>query len=795
MNLFFNSGNTPCGTTGKSFLLQCLDQLEINLKDASTLPFGENDTSVGTENELQVCVKGSHETVDLAQTISKSQYYANILKRVKSGEVSSLAARNLEKYLTDNEKQIWENSWVRFPFSSLNELAKEVFDRDLLADKSNPAGGYRQDRDVFFFKKKDVQWVRIPISYLLKLSLANIVGSLPKRLVELRQAGMRLASHFLNDNSSPETFSFHVVRKNTRFDIGIGTARETAKRFLFTHLLIQYANDQFQLTDNNQTPFVFSSPHPPIRQRKLNECISDSFYRQLFMSPCLSGWERGEKKQQYMSLCHEVLSRSQLNSILKMREAGIILNNLVVLPQTSNVSLANNGTHISLGSSKLTRAMKEQSIDFDRTHEKYLGDLTAKIVEHFLPLFVSTYTAAPYRVNYHDFHPEKVLGFMPHQLDYTHLRMIWRRWRKKARNRVLGYNLTPFGPLSFDRTTGRLLGCKGDFIPDFRLLDYPVSLLSTEQTCGQDGTIGNDFRLKEDLESLGIFDQRMSLYQLYKLREYDQMGFSGFEGRYYSLFPSFCEDMSRAVELQNLISCLAFKYMASGLTDHHMIPGTPFVESERRQIFFGSAIGLPTFFVKKDTSNQFLGRIVKRVKKSRMSRRYPGYIRLFNKEYQLALIEMIEEDGADIIEMFGCGELLADLRNRINDPYGSSACGKLVGSIIGRGKRPRQYNADDFNNRAEDFYRTELKNSLLAEGWDYFRQDVEAIVRGKYLLPFNLDNIPWGENANPPDILSFLDSTWKELAMEKLDSRTCTILIQLLIASEEIDTINNRERI
>ena len=46
-----------------------------------------------------------------------------------------------------------------------------------------------------------------------------------------------------------------------------------------------------------------------------------------------------------MHLCHQVLSRSQLNAVVKLREAGIIANDLIVLPSLSNVSLANNGIH------------------------------------------------------------------------------------------------------------------------------------------------------------------------------------------------------------------------------------------------------------------------------------------------------------------------------------------------------------------------------------------------------------------------------------------------------------------
>ena len=51
------------------------------------------------------------------------------------------------------------------------------------------------------------------------------------------------------------------------------------------------------------------------------------------MSPCLSGWSNGEAKYQYMHLCHQVLSRSQLNAVAKLREAGIITNDLIVLPK------------------------------------------------------------------------------------------------------------------------------------------------------------------------------------------------------------------------------------------------------------------------------------------------------------------------------------------------------------------------------------------------------------------------------------------------------------------------------
>jgi hypothetical protein len=172
-----------------------------------------------------------------------------------------------------------------------------------------------------------------------------------------------------------------------------------------------------------------------------------------------------------MQLCHQVLSRSQLNAVAKLREAGIISNNLVVLPNVSNVSLANNGTHVSLGSLKLGRLLGDPESGFTQAHEKYLGDLTIKMAEHFLPLFVGTYSASPYRLAYTDFHPERALGFLPHELDYTHLRMLWRRWQKKASLSILGRPVTPFGPPWIDNLVSGLFRLKGDFVPDYRLVD------------------------------------------------------------------------------------------------------------------------------------------------------------------------------------------------------------------------------------------------------------------------------------------------------------------------------------
>jgi hypothetical protein len=707
--------------------MEKLDIRKLLRVDGGGLPFSVYDTTAGSETELQAVVIGKRGDVDLPMTIVQSHYFANITRRKAAGELPDRAMTTLENYLNENPDNVWENSWVRFSRDVLGPFAGKIFDGDLLADKTDPSQGYRTDLSHFIFRQGNREYIRVPISYLLKLSLAEAIDGQPPIVA---QTGRMLMDHFLSDNTSPEICSFHITSLRPQTHMGREVARESAKRFLLTQLLVQYANRRFGLVESGQKAMVFYSPHPPIRQKKLNACISDAFYRELFMNPCLSGWNRGELKQEYMHLCHRVLSRSQLNALGKLRESGIIARNLVVMPNTSNISLANNGTHISLGSRKLTSLLKDPASGFTNLHEKYLGDLVIKIYEHFLPLFVGTYSATPYRLDFSEFHPETVLGFLPHELDFTHLRMLWRRWQKKADISVFGKTMTPFGPPLLDKAIGALFRLRGDFIPDFRLIDYLVALRSTEKSPALDGTLRNHEQLKQDLFELGVFDKRMSLYLFHKLREFAVMGFSGFEGRAYSLFFSLEEDMARAADLQNLLNALAFKYIAEKGVTHAQIPDDPFIESERRQVIFGRAVGLPTFFVRQDTGNRFLQRIVEKTKRVRPSRRYAGYLRVHQREYCRALVQMIKEDAADLIEVLQLSETIADLERRLDDPDRYSTLGKLTRAILEKrnASSPKQMQADDFNRTAENYYRNDLRKKHAMEGVRFLEQDLERIA-------------------------------------------------------------------
>ena len=84
---------------------------DINIED---LPFAPGDITAGTENELQALVVGKRTTVDLPITIERSKYYSNIVRRIAVGEASTELIRELQKFLSNNGQQVWENSWVRF---------------------------------------------------------------------------------------------------------------------------------------------------------------------------------------------------------------------------------------------------------------------------------------------------------------------------------------------------------------------------------------------------------------------------------------------------------------------------------------------------------------------------------------------------------------------------------------------------------------------------------------------------------------------------------------------------------
>ncbi|MEF3255215.1 MAG: hypothetical protein K6348_06610 [Deferribacterales bacterium] len=749
-------------------------------------PFHFGDITAGIETELHTSVQGDPSDVDLPQIIINSKYYKNVVRRVQVVDTSATSKEMLNRYLSDKDK-IWDNSWVRVPVYKISPDAFQIFMKDLLKDKRRPDEGYRSDATKFFITIKGEQFIRIPISYLFKLAIVDYMITENDRTSRFIETGLGMIKHYINDNTSPELSSFFVIDSEKSADVGYALAKENSVMFLFTQLLVEYAHKKFELIRYGQRVDVYKSPLPPVKQKKLNEIISDNFYRELFMNPCLSGWDKGEDKKEYMALCHIILSRSRLNTLTKLKEAGFFNGNLVMMPNTSNTSLSNNGVHISIGSKLITEYIKNDKVGMGRKLEKYYADLSVKIVEHFLPLFIGNYSASCYRIGFKEFHPEIVLGFLPHELDYTHLRMLWRRWQKKAGINFLGQKITPVGYNWLDEKTKKIFNLKGDYVPDYRLIDYFMALMSTEESPAFDGTLDNEIRLKEDLMNMGAFHKDMSFYTLYKPRLYHQNGFSGFEGRFYSLFDKVGIDLKHAVNLQILITALAYKYIMLGIVKHPDIPDTPTVESERRQIIFGAAAGIDIFNIDEATGNNFLKMILKDTKNIKVSRRYKGFLKVNLLDYQKGLLSVIKRDAMDIIEELNMQETIRDLEKRLDEPERrvEHRLRKKICRFAGV-KSPFDVDADEFNLKAEEFYRVKLKVKHMHEGVKFLKEDLQYILNDESLRAYLY------EEFKDIDIDRFIDKCWVGIMDDNIGLKEIRSLLKLIIISVWYNKLFNK---
>jgi hypothetical protein len=188
--------------------------------------------------------------------------------------------------------------------------------------------------------------------------------------------------------------------------------------------------------------------------------------------------------------------------------------------------------------------------------------------------------------------------------------------------------------------------------------------------------------------------------------------------------------MAPAVDLQNLIIAFAFRSIMDGTVSSRDIPDTPFIESERRQIFFGAAIGIPTFFVRRDTENRFMRGILERCDHVRSSHRYPGYLRVYNAEYCRALVRCLKAEAADLIELFGMKETIDDLNDRLDGATGRQAAARLTKDILeGLGARtPLDVKGETFNGAAEEFYRNPLRLRQLSEALDLLEDELTGLA-------------------------------------------------------------------
>src|SRR5271167_4336576 len=107
-------------------LLEFIDLRELTHLSVDELPFAARDATAGSEDELQAVVAGRPSDCDLPLTIRGSRFFQNIARRGASGEAPRRTLLELEAFLNDN-RGVWENSWIRFPESQLSARALQVF--------------------------------------------------------------------------------------------------------------------------------------------------------------------------------------------------------------------------------------------------------------------------------------------------------------------------------------------------------------------------------------------------------------------------------------------------------------------------------------------------------------------------------------------------------------------------------------------------------------------------------------------------------------------------------------------
>jgi hypothetical protein len=243
--------------------------------------------------------------------------------------------------------------------------------------------------------------------------------------------------------------------------------------------------------------------------------------------------------------------------------------------------------------------------------------------------------------------------------------------------------------------------------------------------------------------------------------------------------------MANAVNLQLLIKAFAFKLIAEGKVTHADIPDTPDVESERRQMFFGDAIGIRSFYVWKDTGNRLLLNILKKAKNVRPSGRYQNCLKVRNSDYRLALANYLLDEGGEMVDMLGMRETMNDLMARLRDD-GLTASGKLTGGILGSigAGDPMSVSAAEFNSAAERYYRTELCAKHMDEAFTFLEEDfspARALKEGEKTI------LKW--ILGTKDAADFLKEIRSGVINDGVTEDVLGKLISLVILSIHHDTI------
>jgi hypothetical protein len=170
-------------------------------------------------------------------------------------------------------------------------------------------------------------------------------------------------------------------------------------------------------------------------------------------------------------------------------------------------------------------------------------------------------------------------------------------------------------------------------------------------------------------------------------------------------------------------------------------------------------------------------------------------MRIQINEYRRALIQVIREDAADLIELMNLHETINDLEMRINEPALYSAAGRLTAGILKEvnASSPLRVTAREFNSGAEQFYRTTLRHQHIEEAFEFLLHDCSTLDRAQSKLDDSqrkaLRVILQGQEA-----ARFVMTAKEDVVHEQADTVTLQRLMNLLLFNVHHDHSMNRSQ-
>ncbi len=298
-------------------------------------------------------------------------------------------------------------------------------------------------------------------------------------------------------------------------------------------------------------------------------------------------------------------------------------------------------------------------------------------------------------------------------------------------------------------------------------------------------------RLSSELDELGIVDQRMSFYMPLRLRERHRDGYSGFEARYYSLFPSYDRDMAPAANLQQFLLAFAYRLALQGEVTHEEIPDDPTSESERRQPFFFSAAGAARVLRASRLAQSVAAHHPAELQEDPTEPTTSGVLPRFRFETIAGLLAFVQQTGSDLAESMDMQETLADLALRCANRE-LEASNRLTGRVMGgSAEGAMRVEAREFNRMAEEFYRDGLRREHLREAFSHLREDLATVEK--------LEGDEWRHRirhgVRVQDPARFLQDIEPRVPTDDLSLQEVAALLNLLLVLTERDTRRTAEEL